>query len=61
MRAVKLSEKTTVKSVESEPELIVIVEDSLTVIVAALVEVTEFSEKEKVVEFVNEGAVESNA
>jgi hypothetical protein len=37
----------------------VIVEDSLTVIVAALVDVAVFSAIEKVVEFVKVGAVES--
>jgi hypothetical protein len=36
------------------------VEDSLTVMVAALLEVVEFSENEKVVELEKDGAVESD-
>jgi hypothetical protein len=59
--AVTLSDTTTVKRAESLPELIDTVEDSLTVIVAALLEVAVFSWKENVVELVKEGAVVSYA
>jgi hypothetical protein len=58
--AVTLSDTTTVKRAESLPELIETVEDSLTVMVAALLEVVEFSENEKVVELEKDGAVESD-
>jgi hypothetical protein len=57
---VTLSDTTTVKRAESLPELIETVEDSLTVMVAALLEVVEFSENEKVVELEKDGAVESD-
>jgi hypothetical protein len=59
--AVTLSEVTRVKRAESVPEVMVIVEDSFTVIVAALVDVAVFSAMEKVVEFVKVGAVVSKA
>ncbi len=59
IRAVVLSEVIIVKRAESVPEVIVIVEDSLTVIVAALVEVEVFSAIENEVELVKVGAVES--
>jgi hypothetical protein len=57
--AVTLSEKTRENKAESEPELIVMVDDSLTVIVAALPEIAVFSAKEKVVALVKVGAVVS--
>ena len=60
IRAVTLSDATTVKRAESLPELMETVEDSLTVMVAALLEVVEFSENEKVVELEKDGAVESD-
>jgi hypothetical protein len=57
--AVTLSEVTKVNLAESVPEVMVIVEDSLTVIVATLVDIAVFSAMEKVAEFVKVGAVES--
>jgi hypothetical protein len=57
MRAVTLSDVTKVKSAESVPEVIVIVDDSFTVIVAALADIAVFSANENEVEFVKVGAV----
>lgn len=54
-----LSEVMIVKRAESVSDVMVIVADSLTVIVAALVEVEEFSAMENEVELVKVGAVES--
>jgi hypothetical protein len=59
MRAVTLSEVTRVNRAESVPEVIIIVEDSFTEIVAAFEVVSLFSAKEKVVAFVKVGAVVS--
>jgi hypothetical protein len=56
IRAVTLSTKTTVKKDESRSGRIVIVEDSLTVIVAALVEVDAFSAKVAVPELLKLGS-----
>jgi hypothetical protein len=54
---VTLSDVTKLKSTESFPEVIVIVDDSFTVIVAALAEIAVFSANEEDVEFVKVGAV----
>jgi hypothetical protein len=59
IRAVTLSKVTIVKSARSLPDVIVIVADSLTIIVAAFVEVALFSAIENAVELVKMGAVVS--